>query len=148
MVARVLITDAAAAIVEKLKGQHGPLMFHQSGGCCDGSAPMCYPAGEFKVGGQDVLIGEIVGSPFYIGAAQFEYWRHTQLIIDVVPGRGAGFSVEAPEGVRFLTRSRVFTDEEAMALAADGEPPRGARGENRSATGEAHDLQWMKAPPR
>ncbi|MGO9422915.1 DUF779 domain-containing protein [Roseiarcus sp.] len=127
MVARVLITDAAAAMVEKLRGQHGPLMFHQSGGCCDGSAPMCYPAGEFKVGGQDVLIGEIAGSPFYIGAAQFEYWRHTQLIIDVVPGRGAGFSVEAPEGVRFLTRSRVFTDEEAEGLAADGEPPRGGR---------------------
>ncbi len=127
MVARVLITDAAAAIVEKLKGQHGPLMFHQSGGCCDGSAPMCYPAGEFKVGSQDVLIGEIVGSPFYIGAAQFEYWRHTQLIIDVVPGRGAGFSVEAPEGVRFLTRSRIFTDEEAEALVADGEPPRGGQ---------------------
>ncbi len=127
MVARVLITDAAAAMVDKLKGQHGPLMFHQSGGCCDGSAPMCYPAGEFKVGSQDVLIGEIVGSPFYIGAAQFEYWRHTQLIIDVVPGRGAGFSMEAPEGVRFLTRSRVFTDEEAEALVADGEPPRGGQ---------------------
>jgi uncharacterized protein (DUF779 family) len=127
MVARVLITDAAAAMVDKLKGQHGPLMFHQSGGCCDGSAPMCYPAGEFKVGSQDVLIGEIVGSPFYIGAAQFEYWRHTQLIIDVVPGRGAGFSVEAPEGVRFLTRSRVFTDEESEALAADGDPPRGGQ---------------------
>ena len=125
MTDRVLITDAAAAMVEKLKGQHGPLMFHQSGGCCDGSAPMCYPAGEFKVGGQDVRIGEIAGCPFYIGAAQFEYWRHTQLIIDVVPGRGAGFSVEAPEGVRFLTRSRVFTDEEAAELEAAGEPPRG-----------------------
>ena len=125
MVARVLITDAATAMVDKLKGQHGPLMFHQSGGCCDGSAPMCYPAGEFKVGGQDVRIGEIAGCPFYIGAAQFEYWRHTQLIIDVVPGRGAGFSVEAPEGVRFLTRSRVFTDEEAAELEAAGEPPRG-----------------------
>ena len=127
MVQRVLITDAAAAMVDKLKAQHGPLMFHQSGGCCDGSAPMCYPAGEFMVGGQDVLIGEIAGSPFYIGAAQFEYWRHTQLIIDVVPGRGAGFSVEAPEGVRFLTRSRVFTVEESEALAADGDPPRGGR---------------------
>ena len=125
MVDRVLITDAAAAMVAKLKGQHGPLMFHQSGGCCDGSAPMCFPAGEFKVGGQDVRIGEIAGCPFYIGAAQFEYWRHTQLIIDVVPGRGAGFSVEAPEGVRFLTRSRVFTDDEAMAMALEGEPPRG-----------------------
>ena len=125
MVERVLITDAAAAMVEKLRGQHGPLMFHQSGGCCDGSAPMCYPAGEFMVGGQDVRIGEIAGCKFYIGAAQFEYWRHTQLIIDVVPGRGAGFSVEAPEGVRFLTRSRVFTDDETAALAAEGEPPRG-----------------------
>ena len=125
MTDRVLITDAAAAMVDKLKGQHGPLMFHQSGGCCDGSAPMCFPAGEFKVGGQDVRIGEVVGCPFYIGAAQFEYWRHTQLIIDVVPGRGAGFSVEAPEGVRFLTRSRVFTDEEVDELAAAGEPPRG-----------------------
>ena len=125
MVDRVLITDAAAAMVEKLTGQHGPLMFHQSGGCCDGSAPMCFPAGEFRVGGQDVRIGEIAGCAFYIGAAQFEYWRHTQLIIDVVPGRGAGFSVEAPEGVRFLTRSRVFSDEEATALAAESEPPRG-----------------------
>ena len=126
MVARVLITDAAAAMVEKLRVQHGPLMFHQSGGCCDGSAPMCFPAGEFKVGGQDVMLGEIARCPFYIGAAQFEYWRHTQLIIDVVPGRGAGFTVEAPEGVRFLTRSRVFTDEEAAELDAAGEPPRAA----------------------
>ena len=125
MVERVQITDAAAAMVEKLKGLHGPLMFHQSGGCCDGSAPMCFPAGEFKVGGQDVLIGAIAGCPFYIGAAQFEYWRHTQLVIDIVPGRGAGFSVEAPEGVRFLTRSRVFSDEEALELAVAGDPPRG-----------------------
>ena len=125
MVDRVLITEAATAMVEKLKAQHGPLMFHQSGGCCDGSAPMCFPAGEFKVGRQDVRLGEIAGCEFYIGAAQFEYWRHTQLIIDVTPGRGAGFSVEAPEGVRFLTRSRVFTDAEAETLAAAGEPPRG-----------------------
>jgi uncharacterized protein len=112
-------------MIARLKAMHGPLMFHQSGGCCDGSAPMCFPAGEFKVGAQDVRIGEIADCPFYIGAAQFEYWRHTQLIIDVVPGRGAGFSVEAPEGVRFLTRSRVFTDEEVADLAAAGEPPRG-----------------------
>lgn len=126
MVARVLITAEAAAMVAKLRGIHGPLMFHQSGGCCDGSAPMCYPAGEFKVGGQDVLLGEIAGCLFYIGAAQFEYWRHTQLIIDVVPGRGAGFSLEAPEGVRFLTRSRVFTDAEAEDLEAAGPPRRGA----------------------
>ena len=126
MVARVLVTEAASEMIAKLRAMHGPLMFHQSGGCCDGSAPMCYPAGEFRVGGQDVLLGEIADCKFYIGAAQFEYWRHTQLTIDVVPGRGAGFSLEAPEGVRFLTRSRVFTDEEVDELNAAGEPPRGA----------------------
>jgi hypothetical protein len=125
MIPRVLITAEAAAMVTKLREIHGALMFHQSGGCCDGSAPMCYPAGEFRVGAQDVLMGEIAGCKFYIGANQFEYWRHTQLIIDVVPGRGAGFSVEAPEGVRFLTRSRVFTDAEVEALADAGEPVRG-----------------------
>jgi uncharacterized protein (DUF779 family) len=125
MVPRVLITQEAADMVARLKAMHGPLMFHQSGGCCDGSAPMCYPAGEFKVGGQDVLMGEIAACKFYIGAAQFEYWRHTQLIIDVVPGRGAGFSLEAPEGVRFLTRSRVFTDAEVGTLNAAPEPARG-----------------------
>jgi uncharacterized protein (DUF779 family) len=126
MVDRVEITPKAVEIVERLKGQHGELMFHQSGGCCDGSAPMCYPVGDFRVGPQDVLLGEIAGCRFYIGAAQFEYWRHTQLIIDVVPGRGAGFSVEAPEGVRFLTRSRVFTDAEVDALEAAGPPMRAA----------------------
>ncbi len=126
MVPRVLITQEAADMVARLKAMHGPLMFHQSGGCCDGSAPMCYPAGEFKVGGQDVFMGEIADCKFYIGAAQFEYWRHTQLIIDVVKGRGAGFSLEAPEGVRFLTRSRVFTDAEVETLNADPEPARGA----------------------
>ena len=86
MVNRVEITDKAAEVIARLKGQHGALMFHQSGGCCDGSSPMCYPAGDFRVGPQDVLLGEIAGCQFYIGAAQFEYWRHTQLIIDVVPG--------------------------------------------------------------
>ena len=116
MVNRVEITEAAAEIVARLKGIHGALMFHQSGGCCDGSAPMCYPAGDFKVGGQDVLMGEIADCKFYMGAAQFDYWRHTQLIIDVVPGRGAGFSLEAPENVRFLTRSRVFSDDEVTEL--------------------------------
>jgi uncharacterized protein len=125
MVSRVLITQKAADMVARLKAMHGPLMFHQSGGCCDGSAPMCYPAGEFKVGGQDVLMGEIAACKFYMGAAQFEYWRHTQLIIDVVPGRGAGFSLEAPEGVRFLTRSRLFTDAEVETLNAEAEPARG-----------------------
>lgn len=125
MVARVEITEKAAAMVERLKGQHGPLMFHQSGGCCDGSAPMCYPAGDFRVGPQDVFLGEVADCRFYIGAAQFEYWRHTQLLIDLVPGRGSGFSAEAPEGVRFLTRSRVFTDAEVAALDAAGPPARG-----------------------
>jgi uncharacterized protein (DUF779 family) len=116
MVERVLASDAALALIDKLAKMHGPLMFHQSGGCCDGSAPMCYPLGEFKVGGSDVNLGSIGGCPFYMSAAQFEYWQHTQLIIDVVKGRGSGFSVEAPEGVRFLTRSRVFTDEELAEL--------------------------------
>jgi uncharacterized protein (DUF779 family) len=123
---RVEITEQAADMVALLKGQHGPLMFHQSGGCCDGSSPMCYPAGDFRLGPQDVLLGEIAGCAFYIGAAQFAYWQHTQLIIDVVPGRGSGFSVEAPEGVRFLTRSRVFSDEEAAELEAAGPPSRAA----------------------
>ena len=124
---RILATPAADALIARLAGMHGPLMFHQSGGCCDGSAPMCYPAGEFRVGGQDILLGSIAdGVPVWIGAAQFEYWRHTQMTIDVVPGRGAGFSLEGPEGVRFIVRSRVFTDDEAGALAAAGEPPRGA----------------------
>lgn len=126
MVRRVEITEAASEIVTRLKGIHGALMFHQSGGCCDGSAPMCYPDGDFRVGPQDVLLGEIAGCQFYIGASQFEYWRHTQLIIDVVPGRGSGFSVEAPEGVRFLTRSRVFSDAEVAELEAAGPPLRAA----------------------
>lgn len=126
MVDRVLITDKAVGIVEKLKTVHGALMFHQSGGCCDGSAPMCYPLGDFKLGPQDVLLGRIAGCDFYIGAAQFNYWSHTQLIVDVVPGRGAGFSAEAPEGVRFLTRSRLFTDAEVAELGAAGPPPRAA----------------------
>ena len=126
MVNRVEITDKATEVVRRLQAQHGGLMFHQSGGCCDGSSPMCYPVGDFRVGPQDVLLGEIAGCAFYIGAAQFEYWRHTQLIIDVVPGRGSGFSAEAPEGVRFLTRSRVFTDAEVEKLEAMGAPARAA----------------------
>lgn len=109
---KVLATDAALALIERLRAKHGDLMFHQSGGCCDGSSPMCYPLGEFLVGEQDVLLGEIGGCPFYMGKAQYEYWKHTQLIIDVVNGRGGMFSLEGPEGVRFLTRSRVFSDSE------------------------------------
>ena len=121
-VARVEITPEAATVLRQLEAQHGPLLFHQSGGGCDGSAPMCYPLGEFRIGSRDVLLGEIAGTPFYIGAEQFELWRHTQLLIDVVPGRGGGFSVEAPLGVRFLTRSRVFDPEEQAWLEAC--PPR------------------------
>ena len=126
MVDRVTVTEAAASVIARLRAAHGPLLFHQSGGCCDGSAPMCYPASDFRVGPQDVLLGRIASCNFYIGAAQFEYWQHTQLIIDVVPGRGAGFSLEAPEGVRFLTRSRLFSDEEAALLAAQGPPAHAA----------------------
>ena len=113
---RVDITPEAEAFVDKLVGQHGPLLFHQSGGCCDGSSPMCYPRGDFRVGDREVYLGEVAGQPFYMGPDQYEYWAHTHLTVDVVPGRGAGFSVEAPEGVRFLIRSRLFTDEEAAGL--------------------------------
>jgi len=124
-VERVTATAGAAAMIRKLRSMHGDLMFHQSGGCCDGSAPMCYTLGEFKVGGQDVYLGSIEGCPFYMSGPQFEYWKHTHLTIDVVKGRGSGFSLEAPEGVRFLTRSRVFTEEELAGLEAGGPPPRG-----------------------
>ena len=124
---RICSTPAADALIATLTAGHGPLMFHQSGGCCDGSAPMCYPRGEFRVGTQDILLGTIAGDvPVWIGAAQFDYWQHTQVTIDVVPGRGAGFSLEGPEGYRCIIRSRVFTDAEADALAAAGAPERGA----------------------
>ena len=115
---RVIATEAALALIAKLQARHGKLMFHQSGGCCDGSAPMCFPDGDLLVGDSDHRLGEIGGCPFWMGAAQFGYWRHTQLIIDVVEGKGGMFSLENGEGVRFLTRSRVFTDEETAALAA------------------------------
>ncbi|WP_410870591.1 DUF779 domain-containing protein [Nocardia sp. A7] len=122
MVQRVDLTEKAAALLRELTGQHGPVMFHQSGGCCDGSSPMCYLRGEFRVGGSDVLLGYLPGdTPFWMSADQFEYWKHTHLTVDVVPGRGGGFSLEAPEGVRFLIRSRLFTDEEAAAL--ESTPP-------------------------
>ena len=122
---RVTLTPLAADWIKKLEGIHGPLLFHQSGGCCDGSSPMCYPRDEFKIGQEDVFLGMIANTPFYISGSQFGYWRHTQLVIDVVPGRGGGFSVESPEGIRFLTRSNVFDDEEDKLLQANGEPLRG-----------------------
>jgi uncharacterized protein (DUF779 family) len=121
---QVLTTPAAVALMEKLWAKHGPLMFHQSGGCCDGSSPMCYPLGDFLVGDSDVLLATIGSpggdAPFYMSKPQFEYWKHTQLILDVVPGRGGMFSLDNGEGVRFLIRSRVFTDEEIAALRAAG----------------------------
>jgi uncharacterized protein len=112
MIERVIATDAALDLIELLKGKHGPVMFHQSGGCCDGSAPMCYPEGDLIVGDQDVLLGSIGDSPFYMHKNQYDYWKHTQLIIDVIDGRGGMFSLEGVEGKRFLTRSRAFTPEE------------------------------------
>lgn len=117
---RVIATDAAVQLIRTVRAKHGPVMFHQSGGCCDGSAPMCYPDGEFMLGDHDVLMGEIDGAKFYMSGPQFEYWKHTQLIIDVVPGRGGMFSLEGPEGLRFLTRSRLFTDSEWATLDALG----------------------------
>lgn len=113
---RVSISEEAKCLIELLRSKHGPLLFHQSGGCCDGSAPMCYKLDDFKLGNADVLLGRIYDCPFFISAQQFKYWQHTHLIIDVVIGRGSGFSLEAPEGVRFITRSRLYTEEESEAL--------------------------------
>lgn len=125
MPSRALITADAAELLRALQNQHGPLMFHQSGGCCDGSSPMCYPDGDFIVGDRDVLLAVLDvgadGVPVWISGPQFEAWQHTQLIIDVVVGRGSGFSLEAPEGKRFLSRGRVFTEAENAELAA--QPP-------------------------
>jgi uncharacterized protein len=117
---QVITTPAADGLMEKLSAKHGELMFHQSGGCCDGSSPMCFPRGEFLTGDGDVLLATLGATPFYMSKGQFEYWKHTQLILDVVPGRGGMFSLENGEGVRFLIRSRVFTDEEIHALRGAG----------------------------
>jgi uncharacterized protein len=123
MASRVDVTPAAADMMRRLRGQHGPLMFHQSGGCCDGSSPMCYLEGEFRTGQSDVLLESLkiegVDEPitFWMSSSQFELWKHTHLTVDVVPGRGAGFSLEAPEGVRFLIRSRLLTEEELAELS-------------------------------
>jgi len=115
---RVLITEAAAELLRQLQARHGSVMIHQSGGCCDGSSPMCYPDGEFVVGDRDVLLGILEGAPVWISGPQFEAWKHTQLVIDAVPGRGGGFSMEAPEGMRFLSRGRAFTADELERLEA------------------------------
>ena len=115
-ISRIISTDKAAELIVKLEEMHGPLMFHQSGGCCDGSQPMCFSEGEFKTGSSDVCLGSVNGCRFYMSRDQFEYWRHTQLILDVTPGRGSSFSLEIPLGVRFYIRSRVFTEEELAEL--------------------------------
>jgi uncharacterized protein (DUF779 family) len=117
---RALITAAAVELLRRLQDRHGALMFHQSGGCCDGSSPMCYPDGDFIVGDRDVLLSILDvgdgGVPVWISGSQFDAWKHTQLVIDVVPGRGGGFSLEAPEGMRFLSRGRAFTAAENAVL--------------------------------
>ncbi|WAC25717.1 DUF779 domain-containing protein [Ancylobacter sp. SL191] len=116
-VPRVLATPAALELIATLTAQHGPVLFHQSGGCCDGSSPMCYAVGDYIVGDRDVRLGAIGGAPFYMSPSQFDYWQHTQLIIDVVPGRGGMFSLENGRDMRFLTRSRLFADDEVDRLA-------------------------------
>jgi uncharacterized protein len=115
---RVVATAEALEMIAELRKRHGPVMFFQSGGCCDGSAPMCYPMGEFNISDTDVLLGDLAGAPFYMGTEQFQYWQHTQLIIDVVKGNGGMFSLDNGTGRRFLTRSRLFTDDEVDLLAA------------------------------
>jgi uncharacterized protein len=117
-VARVLVTDEAKKVIDQLRAKHGPLMFHQSGGCCDGSSPMCYPKDEFIVGRADVWLGQIDGCDFFMAKDQFEFFKHTELTIDIVPGRGASFSLEIPLGLRFITKSRVFELSETENLIA------------------------------
>ncbi|CAD6533463.1 hypothetical protein LMG28727_03073 [Paraburkholderia kirstenboschensis] len=117
-VARVIATPAATELIDTLRAEHGEVLFHQSGGCCDGSAPMLFPRSEFMVGSSDVKLGTLAGVPFYMSDSQFEYWQHTQLVIDVVPGNGGMFSLERPSGLRFLTRSRLFDDDENAWLKA------------------------------
>ena len=151
MVSGAVITPAAAELLARLQERHGPVMFHQSGGCCDGSSPMCYPRGDFLVGDRDVLLGVLDvgdGVPVWISGPQYEVWKHTQLVIDVVPGRGGGFSLEAPEGVRFLSRGRVFTDDENAALRGAAVITGAAyeRGERPSERGRVVALDDAAAP--
>lgn len=117
MIERVLVTEEAKIVIDELREQHGDLMFHQSGGCCDGSSPMCFPKGEFMINEMDVWLGNIHGCDFFMSHDQFEYWKHTQLTVDVVPGRGASFSLEIPMGIRFVIKSRLYKNEEVDQLA-------------------------------
>jgi uncharacterized protein (DUF779 family) len=120
---RILATEAALALLAEIVADHGPVLFHQSGGCCDGSSPMCYPQAEFPIGDQDVLLGHVGGMPVYIGGRQFALWRHTQLILDVVPGRGGMFSLDNGRERRFLTRSRAFDSYELGLLDENAARP-------------------------
>jgi uncharacterized protein (DUF779 family) len=115
-ITRVNITEEASRVVRQLQERYGPLMFHQSGGCCDGSSPMCFEQGDFKLGANDVCLGIIADCPFWMSADQFAYWQYTQLTVDITPGRGSSFSLEIPLGLRFLLRSRVFSEEELQRL--------------------------------
>jgi uncharacterized protein (DUF779 family) len=147
----VVITTAAAELLARLQDRHGPVMFHQSGGCCDGSSPMCYPCGDFLVGDRDVLLGVLDvgdGVPVWISGPQYQAWRHSQLVIDVVPGRGGGFSLETPEGVRFLSRGRIFTDAEKVLLQAAAVITGASyeRGERPSVRGQVVALEDGAAP--
>ena len=159
MTPRVVVTAAAAKLLGELSDRHGPVMFHQSGGCCDGSSPMCYPDGDFIVGDRDVLLGVLDvdgGVPVWISGPQFQAWKHTQLVIDLVPGRGGGFSLEAPEGMRFLSRGRAFSDPENAELTATpvitgadyerGERPR-ARSPVVAAAADACSVPTRRAAP-
>lgn len=143
---RALVTVGAAELIRGLHADHGPLMFHQSGGCCDGSSPMCYGEGDFIIGDRDVLLGrvdpggDVPPVPVWISGSQFKVWQHTQLILDVVPGRGAGFSLEAPTGQRFLTRSRVIPDAQLAVLP---DPLTGAEVEAGAELPEAYPpVEW------
>ncbi len=121
---RIIITNAAAEMIHKLRKRHGDLLFHLPAGCCDGSAPTCHSRADFKVGWRDILLGEIAGCPFYVGAAHFEYWKNFQMIIDLVPGRGGGLPPETPEEVRFIARSLAGEEESGSEPArAPAEPP-------------------------
>ena len=124
MTPRVEATDAAKEIIDQLREEHGELMFHQSGGCCDGSSPMCFPKGDLMINETDVYLGAIHGCEFYMSKDQFEYWKHTQLTVDITSGRGSSFSLEIPLGIRFVIKSRMYTEEEAKNLSPtrSGEP--------------------------
>ncbi len=119
-VERVGVTEQAFEVIETLRKRHGPLMFHQSGGCCDGSSPMCFEDGEFKIGESDILLGIVADCPFYMSRDQYDYWKHTHLTLDVTQGRGSSFSLEIPMGIRFMIRSRLFTTKEIEQLKANG----------------------------